>query len=137
MRDNGPPPKRLARSISSDNGKTWKMVEDSDIPNPGTAADVVVLKSGNWALVHNDLESGRHRLSVWLSEDEGITWPHRKILVNGEPGSEVRGHYPAIIQGSDGKIHVSYTNQIAGPESQPSLKNIVHASFSEKWLKSL
>jgi len=134
MRDNGPPPKRLARSISSDNGKTWNMVEDSEIPNPGTAADVVVLKSGNWALVHNDVEEGRYRLSVWLSEDEGINWPHRKILVNGEPGSEVRGHYPAIIQGSDGKIHVSYTNQIAGPEGQPSLKNIVHASFSEKWL---
>jgi len=134
MRDNGPPPKRLAKSISSDNGKTWNMVEDSDIPNPGTAADVVVLESGNWALVLNDVEAGRHRLSVWMSEDEGITWPHRKILVNGEPGSDVRGHYPAIIQGSDGNIHVSYTNQIPGPDGQPSIKNIVHACFSEKWL---
>jgi predicted neuraminidase len=134
MRDNGPPPKRLAKSISSDRGKTWSMVEDSDIPNPGTAADVIVLKSGNWALVHNDIEEGRHRLSVWLSKDEGKTWPHRKILVNGTPGSETRGHYPAIIQGNDGIIHVSYTNQIPGPDGQPSLKNIVHACFSEKWL---
>jgi len=134
MRDNGPPPKRLAKSISTDKGKTWSMVEDSDVPNPGTAADVVVLRSGNWALVHNDIEEGRHRLSVWLSKDEGKTWPYRKTLVNGTPGSEVRGHYPAIIQGSDGIIHISYTNQIAGPEGQPSLKNIVHACFSEKWL---
>ncbi len=137
MRDNGPPPKRLAKSISSDMGETWSMVEDSDIPNPGTAADIVVLKSGNWILVHNDVEEGRHRLSVWMSEDEGITWPYRKILVNGEPGSDVRGHYPAIIQSSDDNIHVSYTNQIPGPGGQPSLKNIVHASFSEKWLESL
>lgn len=134
MRDNGPPPKRLAMSISADKGNTWSMVEDSDIPNPGTAADIIVLKSGNWALVHNDIEEGRHRLSVWMSEDEGITWPYRKILVNGEPGSEVRGHYPAIIQGSDGIIHISYTNQIAGPKGQPSVKNIVHACFPEKWL---
>lgn len=134
MRDNGPPPKRLAKSISTDMGKTWSMVEDSEIPNPGTAADVIVLKSGNWALVHNDIEDGRYRLSVWLSKDEGKSWPYRKILVNGAPGSEVRGHYPAIIQGSDGTIHISYTNQIAGPQGQPSVKNIAHARLSEKWL---
>jgi predicted neuraminidase len=134
MRDNGPAPKRLMKSISRDGGFTWSSVEDTDIPNPGTAADVVVLKSGNWALIHNDIEDGRHRLSVWLSQDEGKTWPHRKILVNGQPGSAVRGHYPAIIQGKDCSIHVSYTNQIAGTEGGADLKNIVHASFSESWL---
>jgi predicted neuraminidase len=134
MRDNGPPPNRLMKSVSQDLGKTWSTTEDSDIPNPGTAADILVLKSGNWAIVHNDIEEGRYRLSVWLSKDEGKTWPYRKILVNGTPGSEVRGHYPAIIQGSDGRIHVSYTNQVAGSEGQPSVKNIVHAGFSEKWL---
>ncbi len=60
MRDNGPPPQRLMKSVSSDMGMTWSTVEDTDIPNPGSAADLVVLKSGNWALVHNDLEEGRH-----------------------------------------------------------------------------
>jgi hypothetical protein len=134
MRDNGPPPQRLMKSISEDHGITWSTVDDSDIPNPGTAADVVVLKSGNWAIVHNDIEEGRHRLSVWLSQDEGKTWPYRKILINGAPGSEVRGHYPAIIQGSDETIHVSFTNQTAGENGQPAIKNIAHASFSEKWL---
>ena len=90
--------------------------------------------TGNWAIVHNDIEEGRHRLSVWLSQDEGKTWPYRKILINGSPGSEVRGHYPAIIQGSDGTIHISFTNQTAGKDGQPAIKNIVHACFSEKWL---
>ncbi|MEI6678106.1 MAG: exo-alpha-sialidase [Mariniphaga sp.] len=134
MRDNGPAPKRLMKSISKDQGTTWSSVEDTDIPNPGTAADVVVLASGNWALVLNDIEDGRHRLSVILSVDEGKTWPYRKIIVNGQPGSAVRGHYPAIIQGKDGQIHICYTNQIAGPTGKPDLKNIVHASFSEEWL---
>jgi predicted neuraminidase len=134
MRDNGPPPKRLMKSISHDRGKTWSTVRDSNIPNPGTAADVVVLKSGNWIMVHNDIEEGRHRLSVWLSPDEGKTWPHRKTLVNAIPGSEARGHYPAIIQSSDGGIHISYTNQVAGVEGKPAVKNIAHASFSEKWI---
>lgn len=136
MRDNGPAPHRLQKSVSNDNGITWSSVVDTDIPNPGTAADVVVLKSGNWALVHNDIEDGRHRMSVWLSEDEGKTWPYRKIIVNGTPGSAVRGHYPAIIQGEDGMIHISYTNQIAGPAGKSDIKNIAHAAFSEKWLKS-
>jgi len=134
MRDNGPPPQRLMKSISKDKGETWSTVEDSDIPNPGTAADIVVLKSGNWIIVHNDIEEGRHRLSVWLSQDEGKTWPYRKIIINGTPGSDVRGHYPAIIQGADGIIHISFTNQVAGPEGQPAVKNIAHAFFPEKWL---
>jgi predicted neuraminidase len=134
MRDNGPAPKRLMKSTSNDRGITWSSVEDTDIPNPGTAADVVVLKSGNWALIHNDIEDGRHRLSVWLSLDEGKTWLYRKILVNGQPGSAVRGHYPAIIQGKDSRIHVTYTNQVAGSKGQSDLKNIVHACFSEGWL---
>jgi len=92
-------PKRLMKSVSNDTGKTWSTVEDSDIPNPGTAADVVVLKSGNWALVHNDIEERkaplvslalkRRREDLALQEDPG----------RGIPGSEVRGHYPAIIQG--------------------------------------
>jgi len=136
MRDNGPAPHRLQKSVSKDGGFTWSSVVDTDIPNPGTAADVVVLQSGNWALVHNDIEDGRHRMSVWLSEDEGKTWPFRKIIVNGAPDSAVRGHYPAIIQGKNGMIHISYTNQIAGPKGSPDLKNIVHAVFSENWLKN-
>jgi predicted neuraminidase len=134
MRDNGPPPQRLMKSISMDRGLTWSTVDDSDIPNPGTAADVIVLNSGNWAIVHNDIEEGRHRLSVWLSKDEGKTWPYRKILINGKPGSDVRGHYPAIIQGSDGQIHISFTNQTAGKEGQSAIKSIAHATFSERWL---
>jgi predicted neuraminidase len=134
MRDNGPAPKRLMKSISKDGGYSWSSVEDTEVPNPGTAADVVVLQSGNWALVHNDIEEGRHRLSVWLSTDEGKTWPYRKILVNGKPGSAVRGHYPAIIQGKDGMIHISYTNQIAGVNGGPDIKNIAVAGFSENWL---
>ncbi len=134
MRDNGPAPKRLMKSVSKDMGITWSSVIDTDIPNPGTAADVVVLKSGNWALVLNDVEDGRHKLSVWLSADEGNTWPYHKAIVNGKPGSAVRGHYPAIIQGKDGKIHLSYTNQIEGTNGVKELKNIVHAVFTEKWL---
>lgn len=136
MRDNGPAPHRLMRSTSSDVGKTWSTVTDTEIPNPGSAADVITLKSGNWAMVLNDTDDGRHRLSVWLSEDEGQTWPFRKSLVDAIPGSETRAHYPAIIQGSDGLLHVSYTNQIPAKDGKGNVKNIAHAVFSEQWIKN-
>ena len=74
MRDNGPPPKRLMVSRSTDRGDTWSRVEDSDRPNPGSGAEVLVLRNGRWALVSNDLERGRQSLAVSLSDDEGATW---------------------------------------------------------------
>ncbi len=134
MRDNGPAPKRLMKSVSKDGGYTWSSVVDTDIPNPGTAADLAVLQSGNWALVLNDIEDGRYRLSVWLSKDEGLTWPFHKTIVNGKPDGMEKGHYPAIIQTNDQSIHISYTNQIVGPDGKSEQKNIVHAVFSETWL---
>jgi len=134
MRDNGPHPKRLMQSFSADTGKTWSTVTDTEIPNPGSAADMVVLKSGNWVLVSNDLESGRHRLAVKLSTDEGKTWPYTRNIVDGSAGSQTRAHYPAIIQDSKGYIHVTYTNQIPADEGKSNVKNIAHAVFTEKWL---
>jgi predicted neuraminidase len=134
MRDNGPQPHRLMMSRSSDFGKTWSTVEDTQIPNPGSGADMVRLKSGNWALVSNDLDNGRYRLSVMLSDDEGKSWKYSKQIINGLPGSQTRAHYPAIIQDSEGLIHVSFTNQVPAQEGKSNLKNIAHAVFSEKWL---
>jgi hypothetical protein len=134
MRDNGPPPKRLMMSKSSDGGLTWSVVTDSEIENSGTAGDMVKLKSGNWAIVTNDLEDGRYRLTVLLSDDEGKTWKYRKSIINGLPGSQTRAHYPAIIQDSEGMIHVSFTNQVPTADGKSNEKNIAHALFSEKWL---
>lgn len=134
MRDNGPLPKRVMISRSSDMAKTWSTVKDTDIPNPGSAVDIIVLKSGRWVFVSNDLESGRQRLTVRLSEDEGKTWPYMKSIVNGEPGSQTRAHYPSIIQGDDELIHITFTNQIPDGGDKSNVKNIAHAVFSEKWL---
>ncbi len=134
MRDNGPPPNRLMKSVSTDSCLTWSTVEDTEIPNPGSAADIVRLKNGNWILASNDLDEGRQRLSVWLSKDEGKTWPYKKAIVSGPEEGLVRAHYPAIIQGSDGTIHITYTFQLPDESGKGSVKNIAHATFSEKWL---
>ncbi|RMH68841.1 MAG: neuraminidase (sialidase)-like protein, partial [Bacteroidetes bacterium] len=134
MRDNGPPPQRLHVSTSTDDGATWSDVRDSDHVNSGTAADVVVLANGHWAMVNNDTETGRYRLTVSISPDEGRTWPWSRALSDDDRGNEAtRSHYPAIIQSRDGLLHVIYSvhhEDRSGPR-----KTIHHARFNEAWVR--
>ncbi|MCU0341008.1 MAG: glycoside hydrolase, partial [Spirosomaceae bacterium] len=131
MRDNGPPPQRLPVSTSTDGGLTWSDVTDSDLPNPGSGADAVRLANGHWALIGNDTDEGRHRLAVFLSEDEGKTWPYKRYLERtNDEKTGVRAHYPAIVQGQDGKLYACYTLQ------QNNQRTIRFAVFDEQWLKT-
>ena len=136
MRDNGPPPKRLHMSSSSDQGLTWTPVVNTDLPNPGSGCEVMNLKEGLWCLVYNDTEEGRHSLAVSISADEGKRWQWTRHLEldtrAARPGSF---HYPSIIQTRDGLLHVSYSyflNHLA--EGQPR-KSIKHAAFNLAWVK--
>ncbi|MFN4147599.1 MAG: exo-alpha-sialidase [Runella sp.] len=131
MRDNGPPPQRLVKSVSTDNGLTWSDVTDSEIPNPGSGADAIRLNNGDWVIVGNDTEVGRHRLAVILSEDEGRTWPYRQYLEFSESEElGIKAHYPAIVQGRDGRLRVSYTFQ-----ANNNQKGIRVADFNISWVK--
>lgn len=137
MRDNGPPPKRLHVSESADDGVTWTTPRDSDLPNPGSGAEVIRLANGYWALVYNDTERGRHSLAVSISDDEGKTWKWTRHL---EFDTRTQGagsfHYPSIMQGRDGLLHVSYSyflNHL--PEASPR-KTIKHAAFNLEWVKA-
>ncbi|NUL82161.1 MAG: exo-alpha-sialidase [Armatimonadetes bacterium] len=114
MRDNGPPPQRAMISESSDGGETWSPVRDSEIPNPGSGLEWIRLHSGRWALVHNDTEEGRQRLSLWLSDDEGKTWRWKTAIEQDESGSF---SYPSIIETSGGELIVSYSWSKGGLES--------------------
>ena len=134
MRDNGPPPKRLHVSTSSDDGRTWSDVHDSDLANSGSAADLVVLQNGLWALVWNDTERGRARLTVALSADEGHTWPWRRpIEWDQRDERATQSHYPAIIQTADGLLHVLYSYHHEDREG--ARKTIKHARFNELWVR--
>ncbi|MBD3275288.1 MAG: neuraminidase (sialidase)-like protein, partial [Candidatus Marinimicrobia bacterium] len=135
MRDNGPAPKRLHISRSTDNGMTWGPVRDSSLPNPGAAADIVTLDSGDWILINNDTEDGRHRLTVALSEDDGKTWSYEKIIELDQSDEPTTAHYPAIIQADDGSIHVTYSYHRPGSYADER-KTIKYATFSPGWLKS-
>ena len=141
MRDNGPPPQRVLQATSPDGGETWSPVTDTEIPNPGSGLEVLVLKSGRWALVNNDTEQGRHRLSIWLSDDEGRTWPWRRAIEDAEPGPEAdTASYPSLIQSRDLSLHLTYTFTRKGPQvpqddlGRPLRETIRHAIFDEAWV---
>lgn len=96
---------RIVKSISKDNGNTWAPGEPTELPNPSAGVDAVKMKDGRIALIYNHTESGRHNLSIAISDDDGDTWKTAVTLEN-QPKEY---SYPAIIQGSDGKLHASYT----------------------------
>ncbi len=144
MRDNGPPPKRLLVSQSHDKGETWGPVSDSELPNPGSGAEVLQLSNGKWVLVYNDLEEGRYSLAIALSDDEGRTWKWKRHIERDtdvdNTGEAGRYHYPSIVQSRDGSLHVSYSyfarqSEVKPDrEGRPMRKAIKHAHFNEAWI---
>lgn len=124
MRENGPL-KRVRVCESTDDGETWGKVGKLDLPNPGSGLDAVRLQSGNWLLIYNNTETGRNRLAVSLSKDEGHSWTVTKYLEDHSTGSY---HYPTILQASDGTIHAVYSHFTdAG-------KSMKHVEFKESFL---
>ncbi|HEX6971833.1 MAG TPA: exo-alpha-sialidase [Limnochordia bacterium] len=134
MRDNGPPPKRLHVSTSSDGGRTWSPVEDTNLPNPGSSAGVLALPDGHWLLVYNDLERGRTRLAASISQDEGRTWPWTRCI-ESDPREETgaTSHYPTVILAREGDVHLVYSHH---RRDRPDAgKTIKYARFNAAWVK--
>lgn len=135
MRDNGPPPQRLHVSYSEDKGLTWSPVRDSQLPNPGSGADIVTMSNGHWALAYNDTEDGRHSLAISISTDEGKSWEYTRHLEldTRERNTATGSAYPSIIQGRDDVLHVVYSYHHNDRKGAPN-KTIKYASFNEAWV---
>jgi predicted neuraminidase len=117
-------------SFSDDDGESWSRARATRIPNNNSGIDVSVLRSGRLVLVCNPVASRdgpekldpgwpltmpvsfdrwgeRTPLVVFVSEDGGMTW-HQALRL--EEGSGVYS-YPAIVAGTDGAIHITYTHE--------------------------
>jgi alpha-L-rhamnosidase len=90
---------------SHDNGKTWSEPRATSLPCPGSGLDAVRLKDGRSLLVFNNSPTARHPLCVALSLD-GNSWS-QPILIEDTDGPQLS--YPAVIQSSDGMVHITYT----------------------------
>ena len=133
LRDNGPPPQRMQRTESRDNGVTWTIPKDDILPNPGAGFDMVTLRNGDWLIAFNDQEEGRSDLTVAISDDEGRSWKwKRRIEHDNRPENATASHYPSVIEGEDGNVHVIYS--FHRKDIRPG-KTIKYATFPPGWVK--
>jgi predicted neuraminidase len=95
---------RVFETWSDDGGRSWSPVTLTMLPNPSAGTDAVTMSDGRHVLVYNHTEKGRSPLNVAVSRD-GKGWEAAAIL-ESEPGEY---SYPAVIQGADGMLHVTWT----------------------------
>jgi predicted neuraminidase len=96
---------RIFEIASKDDGRTWGPMALTSLPNPNSGLDAVTLRDGRNLLVYNHTHRGRSPLNVAVSPNGG-EWSAALVLEN-EPGKEFS--YPAVIQASDGLVHITYT----------------------------
>lgn len=100
----------ITQVTSTDNGQNWSPMTRTSLPNPNSGIDGVTLKQGKHLLVYNHTQRNvgqpraRGLLNVALSED-GEHWSAALVLEN----SLFEYSYPAVIQTSDGLVHILYT----------------------------
>lgn len=95
---------RISVADSNDNGLTWTPARPTDLPNPNSGIDLVRLRDGRLVLIYNETPKGRTPLNLAVSRD-GDHWRMFHALET-EPGEY---SYPALIQGKDGDLHITYT----------------------------
>ena len=127
LRYSGDPPSRILSVFSADAGASWSKPARTELPNPDSAVSIINPGKGYLLLALNDLEDGRHRLSLAMgSEGE---WKVVKVLEEEtatNPDHEYEFSYPSMTIGPDGFIHLVYTwNQ----------KRIKHLRFNREWLE--
>ena len=112
--------KVISQSWSEDNGETWSEMTATELPNPSAGTDALTLKDGRQLLIYNhttregEFPKQRNMLNLAISKD-GFQWKPVMTLER----QEGEYSYPAIIQATDGLVHITYTYR------RESVKHIV------------
>ena len=95
---------RVFETTSADGGRAWTPIALTALPNPSAGTDAVTLRDGRHLIVYNHTPKGRTPLNVSISRD-GSGW-EAALVLESDPGEY---SYPAVIQASDGLVHITYT----------------------------
>jgi predicted neuraminidase len=103
---------KIYSAWSEDRGETWTELEPIGLPNNNSGIDAVTLDDGRHVLVYSHIdrsatEDRRNRLHVAISDD-GINWS-AVAAIEDDPDTGHEYSYPAVIQASDGNVHITYT----------------------------
>jgi alpha-L-rhamnosidase len=104
---------KIFKIWSGDGGVTWGRMLLTDLPNPDSGTDAVNLKDGRHLLVYNHntkdktANNGRSPLNVAISDD-GLNW-QAALVLEDDPSAPNGFAYPAVIETSDGLVHITYT----------------------------
>jgi predicted neuraminidase len=93
-------------SCRSEDGVHWSRMQPLDLPNPDSGIDAVMLADGRVLLVYYHSRRYRTPLNLALFDD-GQRWLPSRVLEDGQGEYS----YPAVIQGADGRVHITYTWQ--------------------------
>lgn len=89
---------------SNDEGNHWSPMVRTELPNPNSAIDAVLLKEGFALLAHNPSDNARDPLVLSASAN-GTSWRQALVLDSGQPELS----YPSISQAGNGLVHVTWT----------------------------
>ena len=96
---------RIFEIESGDGGRSWGTMRLGSLPIPSSGTDALTLADGRHVIVSNHSTSAaRTPLGLAISKD-GTTWTP-VVAFETMAGSFA---YPAVIQSSDGLLHVTYT----------------------------
>ena len=106
--------------VTADGGATWQASASLPIANYNSSVALLRLRSGRLVLATNP-HPGRSLLQLFFSDDNGKTWRPARIIEN-DPDAAAEYSYPALLQTSDGRIHLTYTFR---------RQTIAHAVFTD------
>ncbi|MBQ0125773.1 MAG: exo-alpha-sialidase, partial [Clostridiales bacterium] len=109
----------IAESYSYDGGKTWTDGAETDIKNPNTRFFISRTPSGRVMLVNNDDPSSRTNMTVYLSDDDGVSWKYKRCIDSRKDLS-----YPDV-DSKDGRVYLVYDRERIGA------KEILFTTFTE------
>ena len=105
---------QIAESISRDGGRTWTELKLIELPNNNSGIESITLEDGRHLLLYNHTGGRPGRADGWgrrnvlnlAISDDGKKWKEVATIEKEESGEF---SYPAMIQTSDGLIHMTYT----------------------------